>query len=466
MDKPLWAQRGLHVIAKPIGPVCNLRCTYCFYLEKESLYPAGEPWRMSDQTLEAYVRQYVEAQPEIVEEISFAFQGGEPTLVGLDFFRRAVELQKQYLPAGKRIRNCLQTNGLLLDDRWCEFLQASGFLVGLSLDGPEDLHNAYRRDRNGRGTFAGVMRALARLQAHGVEFNVLACVNRRTGDHPLRVYRFFRDHGVEFVQFIPVVRRLRHGGAQTGGQEVAGPASAERPATPESVDSLVSPESVLPGQFGGFLIGVFDEWLHRDVGKVFVSDFDQALASWIGVGPSLCVYQEECGRAMALEHNGDLYACDHFVDAPHRLGNIHQTPIAELANSPRQAHFGRKKSEALPGLCRRCEVRFACRGACPKDRFLKVPDGEPGLNYLCAGLKEFFTHIDPWMEAMAAAVRAGRPAAVVMRTLQAERRAARDASLAQGPLGRNDPCPCGSGRKSKNCCMRGASGELDRAGRR
>ena len=208
MDKPPWAQRGLHVIAKPIGPVCNLRCTYCFYLEKESLYPAGEPWRMSDQTLEAYVRQYVEAQPEIVEEISFAFQGGEPTLVGLDFFRRAVELQKQYLPAGKRIRNCLQTNGLLLDDRWCEFLQASGFLVGLSLDGPEDLHNAYRRDRNGRGTFAGVMQALARLQTHGVEFNVLACVNRRTGDHPLRVYRFFRDHGVEFVQFIPVVRRL------------------------------------------------------------------------------------------------------------------------------------------------------------------------------------------------------------------------------------------------------------------
>jgi len=465
MDKPPWAQRGLHVIAKPIGPVCNLRCAYCFYLEKESLYPAGEPWQMSERTLEAYVRQYIEAQPEIVEEISFAFQGGEPTLMGLDFFRRVVGLQKEHLPAGKSIRNCLQTNGLLLDDCWCEFLQANRFLVGLSLDGSQDLHNAYRRDRHGRGTFAAVMQALARLQRHGAEFNVLACVNRRTGDHPLRVYRFLRDHGVEFIQFIPVVRRLRRAGNEAGDGEASSAALTGPPLGLEGIESLVSPESVLPGQFGGFLTAIFDEWLRRDVGKVFVRDFDQALASWVGVGPSLCVYQEECGRAMALEHNGDLYACDHFVDAAHKLGNIHRVPIAALANSSRQEQFGRQKAEALPGLCRRCEVRFACRGACPKDRFLRDPDGEPGLNYLCAGYRQFFTRVAPWMEAMAAAVRAGRPAAAVMRKLRAERRAAREARLVRGPVGRNHPCPCGSGKKFKNCCLREAGGEPDRTGR-
>jgi len=442
MEKRPWSQLGLHVIAKPIGPVCNLRCAYCYYLEKEALYPQGEEWRMSDETLEAYVRQYVEAQPEAVEQIDFAFQGGEPTLLGLDFFRRVVELQQRHTPPGKRIHNSLQTNGTLLDDRWCEFLREHDFLVGLSMDGPADLHNRYRVDRAGQGTFDRVIEALRRFQKHAVDFNVLTCVNRANGDHPGRVYRFFRDLGVEFLQFIPIVEPLP---AVRGGE-----------ASPDvRPDTLVSDRSVRPVQFGRFLTGVFEEWVHRDVGRVFVRDFDQALAAWTGAGASLCVYARECGRATAIEHNGDLYSCDHFVDPQHKLGNIHQTPIRELANGPRQERFGRDKADKLPGVCRRCDFLFACNGACPKDRFLRSPDGEPGWNYLCPGFKAFFAHIAPCMEFMADELRARRPPAGIMRRLQAEQQRAREEAAATGrPIGRNAPCPCGSGKKFKDCCMR------------
>jgi len=464
-------QLGLHVIAKPIGPVCNLRCAYCFYLEKESLYPAGEQWRMSDETLDAFVRQYIEAQPEGVDRIDFAFQGGEPTLMGIDFFRRLVELQVKYARSGLRIQNSLQTNGVLLDDRWCEFLRRHNFLVGLSLDGPAELHDKYRVDRQGRGTFEPVMAALERLKRHGVEFNVLCCVTRHNGGRPQRVYRFFRDCGAQFVQFIPIVQRATTAG-ETGDQRsrqegsgfgdegsgfgVQGSALDDQPSTlnPQP-SSLVSPRSVLPEQFGRFLVGVFDEWVRRDVGRVFVRDFDQALAAWVGAGASLCVYAEQCGRAVALEHNGDLYRCDHFVTPQDKLGNIHQTPIAELADSRGQLQFGRDKSERLADCCRRCEFRFACNGACPKDRFLPTPDGQPGLNFLCRGYKAFFRHVDPYMQAMAAELRAGRPADGVMRRLRAEKERARQSAATGGSVRRNDPCPCGSGRKYKHCCMRG-----------
>jgi uncharacterized protein len=477
MERPAWSQLGLHVIAKPIGPICNLRCAYCFYLKKENLYPKGEQWKMPDETVEAYVRQYIEAQPEVVEEIDFAFQGGEPTLMGLEFFRRVVELQKQHTPPGKRIHNSLQTNGVLLDDEWCAFLREHNFLVGLSIDGPVNLHNKYRRDAQGRGTFDQVTRAMRRLFRHGVEFNALVCVSRANGDHPLRVYRFLRDAGIQFIQFIPIVEPLGDVPAE------GGPADAKRDATSESKpeakpeskpdaksqskpdaksqskpearpESLVSPRSVLPRQFGRFLIGVFDEWVERDVGRVFVRDFDQALAAWTGVGASLCVYTKECGRATAIEHNGDLYSCDHFVDPEHKLGNIHEAPIAELANLPRQEQFGRDKWEKLPGCCRRCDVLFACHGACPKDRFLRSPDGEPGLNYLCEGYRTFFGHVDPYMKFMADELRAGRPAAGIMHRLRAERQRAREEGSGDGRrVRRNDPCPCGSGKKFKNCCM-------------
>ncbi|NQU23866.1 MAG: anaerobic sulfatase maturase [Candidatus Nealsonbacteria bacterium] len=433
MPPPPWPQLGLHVIAKPIGPVCNLRCAYCFYLDKESLYGQGEDWRMSDRTLDAFVRQYIEAQPEAVDVIDFAFQGGEPTLLGIDFFRRVIELQKEHRPPDKQIQNALQTNGLLLDDRWCEFLRANNFLVGLSIDGPIDLHDKYRRDKQGRGTFERVAATMQRLSRHGVEFNALTCVNRHNGDHGRRVYRFLRDAGVQFMQFIPIVERLEN-------------------AEPQAV----SDRSVRPEQFGRFLIEVFDEWVGRDVGQVFVRDCDQALSAWVSAaGADLCVYAQHCGRAVAIEHNGDLYSCDHFVDLPHKLGNIHDTPIRELANSPEQEQFGRDKHQKLPNVCRRCPWLFICNGACPKDRFVAA-DGQPGLNYLCPGYKAFFKHIDPTMKAMAAEVQAGRPAAGVMHRLRAGRQQAREEAVATGPIRRNAPCPCGSGKKFKSCCMRGS----------
>ncbi len=444
MNKPHWSQLGLHVIAKPTGPVCNIRCEYCFYLEKEGLYPEGEKWRMPDETLEAYVRQYIEAQPPEVAEIDFAFQGGEPTLLGIDFFRRVLELQEKYAPDGKTVHNSLQTNGLKLNDRWCEFLKQHGFLVGLSLDGPADLHNRYRVDRQGRGTHDRVMEAMACLKRNGVEFNALVCVNRTNADHPQRVYGFFRQAGVEFLQFIPIVEPL---------PEVrSGEVKPEPDTRPES---LVGPRSVRPKQFGRFLTGVFDEWVQNDVGRVFVRDFDQTLAAWVGAGASLCVYSKECGRATAIEHNGDLYSCDHFVESSHKLGNIHDTPIKEMVNSPFQERFGRGKWTTLPDCCRECEFLAACHGACPKDRILAAPNGQPGLNYLCAGFKQYFGHVAPQMKFMADELRASRPAAGIMQRLRVEKQRAREEAAGSGqPLRRNSPCPCGSGRKYKSCCMR------------
>lgn len=437
-----WSQTGLHVIAKPIGPLCNLSCDYCFYLRKDSLYAADEQWRMSDETLEAYVKQYIEAQAAAVEEIAFAFQGGEPTLLGIDFFRQAVELQKRHCPPGKRIHNSLQTNCILLDDRWCEFLAENDFLVGVSIDGPGQLHDKYRHDKAGRGTFDRVVEAVELLKKHGVEFNTLTCINGHNAQRPKKVYRFLRDLGIEFMQFIPIVERMP-------GVEIFGDQGNQQP------DELVSRRSVHPGQFGRFLCELFDQWVAEDVGRVFVRDFDQALAAWVGVGADLCVYTKQCGRATAIEHNGDLYSCDHFVDAGHKLGNIHQASISELANSPRQEQFARHKEERLPGYCRRCPHLFACNGACPKDRILSSPDGQPGLNYLCEGYKTFFEHIDPHMKSMAEELAAGRPPANVMRRLRANRQRVRQETATSGRAARrNDPCPCGSGRKFKSCCMR------------
>jgi uncharacterized protein len=448
MAHPPWSQLGLHVIAKPIGPICNLNCAYCFYLQKESLYDKNESWRMSDETLEVFIRQYIETQPEAVDEIDFAFQGGEPTLLGIDFFRRVVQLQKKYAPAGMQIHNSLQTNGVLLDDRWCEFLKQNDFLVGLSIDGPINLHDKYRRDKQGRGTFDRVTGAMRRLFRHHVQFNALCCVHRHNADHPLRVYHFLRDSGIEFIQFIPIVERL--GNVQSPGASLNSAAGTAGP-TPQE---LVSRPTVRPAQFGQFLIDVFDQWVVHDVGRVFVRDFDQALAAWAGVGADLCIYSKHCGRATAIEHNGDLYSCDHFVDPQHRLGNIHQSTIRQLANSSQQEQFALDKEKNLPEVCRRCPYLFVCNGACPKDRFLCTPDGQPGLNYLCGGYKMFFQHVDPYMQVMATELKAGRPAAGVMHKTRARRQRSREEASASGRPRRNAPCPCGSGKKYKNCCMR------------
>ncbi|MCL4108993.1 UNVERIFIED_CONTAM: hypothetical protein GTU68_052631 [Idotea baltica] len=434
-------------MSKPIGPICNLDCEYCYYLHKEELYPKGESWRMPGETLEQYIRQYIEAQPAKAPEVTFAWQGGEPTLLGVKFFERIVELQTQHARPGQKIVNTLQTNGVLLDDGWCEFFKSNEFLVGLSIDGPAEFHDRYRYDKQGNPTFDAVMRGLKLLQKFQVEYNVLVVVNRHNGDHGRRVYTYLRDNGVEFVQFIPIVER-----------RAQNPAAADSAESSQSIEAMVSSRSILPEQFGRFLIDVFEEWVKRDVGRVFVQIFDQALSAWCGVEPSLCIFRRECGRALAIEHNGDLYSCDHFVEPDYRLGNILELPIVELANSERQQQFGKDKHETLPQYCRDCEVQFACNGECPKNRFIQAPDGESGLNYLCGGYRMFFNHINPVMKRMATEVKSGQPAATVMMQLRAESkppsRTAPPTSPGSSP-GRNELCPCGSGRKFKKCCLRG-----------
>jgi len=430
-----FTSQGLHVLTKPIGPICNLDCEYCFYLHKDQLYGDGERWRMSDETLEAYVRQTVEAQPDKVDEITFAWQGGEPTLTGIEFYERAIELQRKLVPANKRIQNTMQTNGVLLDERWCEFLRANRFLVGLSIDGPAELHDRYRRDKQGRPTFEAVLRGLKLLEKHGVEYNLLIAVNRQNGDHGRRVYTYLRDNGARFVQFIPIVERRAVG------------------------TNSVSSRSVQPEQFGDFLIEVFDEWVHRDVGRVYVQIVEEAVRAWLDLEPALCLFRRQCGRAIVLEHNGDLYSCDHFVDPDYKLGNIHDRPIIELANGDGQVHFGQEKEATLPEYCRQCDVRFVCNGECPKNRFINTPDRELGLNYLCAGYRKFFRHVDPHMRMIVDEIKQGHQAANVMHRLNAERRAKKKQAPTAprptgGPPARNDPCPCGSGKKYKKCCMR------------
>jgi uncharacterized protein len=474
-----FARQGLHVMSKPIGPICNLDCEYCYYLHKEDLYPGTKSWRMSQHTLETYIRQYIEAQPAAAGEITFAWQGGEPTLLGVEFFQHIVRLQQQCAPPGKTIVNTLQTNGVLLDDVWAGFFREHKFLIGLSIDGPAELHDRYRYDKKGNATFAAVLKALKLLKRHEVAFNALVVVNRHNGDHGRRVYTYLRDNGVRYLQFIPIVERAGVGAhAETEANSVSrssldvGCESVTDHGRPRDgkpgFDHLVSSRSVLPEQFGRFLSEVFDEWVARDVGTVFVQIFDQALSAWVGMEPSLCIFRRTCGRALAIEHNGDLFSCDHFVEPEYRLGNIHELPIIEMAASARQQAFGDAKQTTLPRYCRECEVRFACNGECPKNRFISTPDGEPGLNYLCAGYRAFFNHIGPVMQQMAAELRAGRPAAGVMSRMRTGRRASRSAhASAHSTLraipddtqkavrhspGRNDSCPCGSGRKFKKCC--------------
>lgn len=421
---------AFHVMAKPRGAVCNLGCHYCFFLKKEKLYP-GSDFRMSDEVLESYIRQMLDAHRG--RRVTIAWQGGEPTLMGLDFFRKSIEYQRKHRRPGAVIENTIQTNGVIVDEEWCRFLHEQKFLVGLSLDGPEELHNAYRMDKAGRPVFDKVMRAARLMQRHEVEFNILATVNAANADHPIEVYRFFRDVvGAQFIQFIPIVERDNESGFVEG--------------------NAVTERSVKPEQYGRFLTAIFDEWIRRDVGRVFVNHFDAALASWAEAPPATCTTAPTCGFAMALEHNGDLYSCDHFVEPKYLLGNIVERPLIELAASEKQRTFGQDKRDKLPRHCRDCEVLFACHGECPKNRLLKTPDDEPGLNYLCAGLKLFFAHIDRPMRMMAELLRRKQAPAEIMRILAGE-----EAKLnrAIATARRNDPCPCGSGLKFKRCHGKG-----------
>ncbi|MEN6439127.1 MAG: anaerobic sulfatase maturase [Syntrophobacter sp.] len=379
-------------MAKPSGSDCNLRCDYCFFLKKDRLYP-GSDFRMSDGVHEAYIRQLLEAHN--VPQVTVAWQGGEPTLMGLTFFKRSLELQKKYAKPGTRIENTFQTNGILLNHEWCRFFRENNFLIGLSLDGPGELHDLYRKDRGGHGTFDRVVNAVRLLKEHKVEFNILCTVNRKNADHPLKVYHFFRDQlEAEYLQFIPIVERDNDTGFQEG--------------------TSVTDRSVKADQWGQFLIGIFDEWVRQDVGQTFVLNFDGALAGWLGMAGTVCIFGPTCGLGMALEHNGDLYSCDHFVEPNNYLGNIMETPMIELVASEKQRKFGRDKKDALPRCCRDCEFLSICNGECPKNRFVETPDGGPGLNYLCEGYKAFFNHAGKPMRIMADLIRRGRQAGEVM----------------------------------------------------
>jgi len=420
---PADAPPAFHLLAKPTGAICNLDCAYCFFLDKEVFYP-GSKFRMSDDVLEQYIRQLIEAHQ--TDHVNIAWQGGEPTLMGLDFYRRVMALAEKYRRPGMRFMHTMQTNGTLLNDEWAAFFKEHNFLMGISLDGPRELHDVYRVDKGGQPTFDRVMRGLRLLQKYGVEYNVLTTVNRVNADYPLEVYRFLRDEvKTDWMQFIPVVERINEDGLTLYQQ-----------------GATVSDRSVQPDQFGRFLIAIYDEWVRHDVGKIFVQTFEAALSNWLGRGNSgMCVFNETCGTGLAIEHNGDLYSCDHFVEPNYFLGNIQHDHLIELVASPPQLKFGQDKRDTLPRYCRECDVRFACHGECPKNRFIETPDGEPGLNYLCAGFKQFFQHIDFSMKLLAGLVRRGREAKEVMAIL--------DRAFAN--VDRNDPCPCGSGRKYKQC---------------
>lgn len=428
MQQPMspTAPPAFHIMTKPRGAICNLDCKYCYFLSKENLYPDSK-FRMSENMLEEYTRQYIESQR--VPEVTFAWQGGEPTLMGLDFFRMAVRYQQKHKRPGMRIYNALQTNAVLLDDEWAQFFSENDFLLGVSVDGPRDLHDFYRVDKGGQPTFDKVMRGVEILKRHGVEFNILTTVHAANQGHPIEVYRFLRDEvPTQFMQFIPIVERANETGFQEGTD--------------------ITDRSVSAAAYGQFLSAIFDEWVRRDVGRVFVQIFDVALAAYSGQRPGLCVFEETCGAALALEHNGDLYSCDHFVEPAHRLGNIIEVSMIEMVGSEQQRQFGLAKRDTLPRYCRECEVRFVCNGGCPKDRIILTPDGEPGLNYLCAGYRHFFNHIAEPMRFMAAELHAGRAPANVMFYMKQH-----DQALAAqfARAGRNDPCPCGSGLKFKKC---------------
>ena len=409
--------REFQVFAKPAGPLCNLDCQYCYYLGKDRLYPEGESFRMPDDLLEEYIVQHISACGE--PAIHFSWHGGEPTLLGLDYFRQIVTLQRKHQPADRRILNGIQTNGTLLDDHWCRFLAAEGFAVGISLDGPQEMHDRYRRTKDGRPVYEQTLRGCQLLTRHEIPCEILCVVGAHNVEFPSEVYRFLRQLGAPYVSFLPLVER--------------------RP-PPEGG---VSERTVPAEAWGAFLCATFDEWVARDVGRVKVQIFEEAVRPAFGQEHTLCIFKEVCGGVPVVEHNGDFYCCDHFVDAEHRLGNIQKTPLAALLDSPAQQAFGQAKFDTLPRYCQACEVRAMCNGECPKNRFLQTPDGEAGLNYLCAGYRRFFTHCQPFVAEVAALWHRTQP--------PASSTVAPETALR---IGRNDPCPCGSGRKYKNCCLR------------
>jgi len=406
------------VMAKPVGPVCNMECSYCYYLETARFYTRPHRFRMSDSLLETYVRQYIAASPGPV--VLFVWHGGEPTLTGLDFYRRVIELQKRYLPQGWTCWNNLQTNGILLDDEWCSFLADAHFDVGVSIDGTQWLHDANRKDLRGRGTYERVVEAIRRLQNHGIQPDLLCVVTSAVAEEPISVYRALRNLNTGWIQFIPIVQR-----------------------TP---DGKVTSESVTSEAYGRFLCTVFDEWVHHDLGRLNVQFFAEISLVWSGGTTNLCWMAPTCGRVLIVEHDGGVYTCDHFVTPEHRIGDIETSSLSALVDSPSQRRFGDDKRDRLPAQCRSCSWLMVCNGGCPKDRFALTEDGEPGLSYLCNGLRHFFAHAEQPLKQVMERKKQGLSPEAIMAELRAE-------SLVRWKgIGRNDPCPCGSGRKAKECC--------------
>ena len=378
--------RPLYVMLKPVGAACNLACNYCYYLEKSNLYKHQPKRQMSEELLERFVKDYIEAQT--MNEVVFTWHGGEPTLRPLSFYQKAVELQKKYA-GGRIIHNSLQTNGTLLTDEWCRFLKANNWLTGISIDGPEAFHDRYRRDSQGRPSWQKVMEGIRLLQHYGVEWNAMAVVNRYNADHPQAFYRFFKSMGCQYIQFTPIVERnVQH----ADGRHLA--------SIGDATDAPVTDFSVTPEQWGSFLCGLFDEWVKQDIGRVFVQIFDSMLANWVGVAPGSCIYAKECGHAGVMEYNGDVYSCDHFVFPQYKLGNINEHTLIEMLYGEKQRRFSQLKYNKLPRQCKECRWAFACHGECPKNRFVNDRYGNPGLNYLCAGYRRFFEHIAPTMDEM------------------------------------------------------------------
>lgn len=390
--KYAWKPAGFNIMAKAGGPICNLNCEHCYYLSKTQLFP-GSDFHMTDELLEEYTRQYIEAQR--VPEVTFVWQGGEPTILGIEFYAKAVAYQQKYARPGLKITNSFQTNGTLLTEEWAKFFKKHEFLIGLSIDGTQDIHDRYRKDQAGAPSYKKVIRGLRLLQEYEVDFNVLTCVSVNNADRGLEVYQHFRDDlNIEFIQFIPIVERENVTGFQEGGK--------------------LTRRSCTPQQYANFLISIYDEWIRNDIGKVYVQIFDTTLASWVGERPGLCVFEPTCGLGLVLEHNGDVFSCDHFVEPAHRIGNLNETSLVDLVYSEEQKRFGFAKKETLTSYCKQCPWLFACHGGCPKNRVRKSPDGEDGHNYLCKAYEEFFTYVDKSMQVMATLIRTRRAPAEIM----------------------------------------------------
>lgn len=396
--------KPLYVMLKPAGAHCNLACKYCYYLEKNKLYPTAQRHLMSDEMLEQFTREYIEAQT--MSQVLFTWHGGEPLLRSIDFYRKALSLQQKYA-GGRRIDNVIQTNGTLLTDEWCEFFAQNHWLVGISIDGPQPDHDHYRLTAAGKPSWKKVMQGIKLLKKHGVEWNAMAVVNAYNANHPLEFYRFFKENGCQFLQFTPIVERLtRH----EDGRTLA--SLADKNEIP------LSEASVTPEQWGYFLCAIFDEWVRKDVGKIFVEIFDCTLANWMGISPGICAYSKECGHAGVMEHNGDVYSCDHFVFPEYKLGNIRDHSLIDMLYGEQQQEFSRLKHSSLPRQCKECDMEFACHGECPKNRFMKDKYGDSGLNYLCPGYYHYYQHVAPYMDYMKQELMSQRPPSNIMKVVQ------------------------------------------------